>query len=273
LALTAATRRLRKGLQALDYIARSATPSAKTGELKIFNSIPDFVDFVVRSFRLVAVLVGLALTVACLYMLIATPIFTARAQLLLNVQQPSLFREQLNDTRLLQDRFEIQNQVALLESDQIALIVAKNLDLLPASTETDAASSEAHDQQVRQVIAAFQGGLDVRRAKESYVIEISYSSGNPQTAARYANATADAYIEDQLTTRSEAARQAATARERIDQLRTQMNVASSRRRSQGKARLPPCPQVEVVPGIRKGGAGLRNRRIRSRNWSRPRSRS
>jgi uncharacterized protein involved in exopolysaccharide biosynthesis len=227
LTLTAARRRLRKGLQALDYIARSATPSANTGELKIFNSIPDFVDFVVRSLRLVAVLVGLTLTVACLYMLIATPIFTARAQLLLNVQQPSLFREQLNDTRLLQDRFEIQNQVALLESDQIALIVAKNLDLLPASTAIDVASSAAHEQQVRQVISAFQGGLDVRRAKESYVIEISYSSKNPETAALYANAAADAYIEDQLATRSEAARQGSQwLVERIDQLRTQMNVAS-----------------------------------------------
>jgi uncharacterized protein involved in exopolysaccharide biosynthesis len=215
----------------LDHIARSATPSGKTGatpgRLTIFDSIPDLVDFVVRNLRLVAVSIGLALTVAILYVLIAAPTFTARAQLLINVQQPSLFREQLNDTRLLQDRFEIQNQVALLESDQIALIVAKNLDLLPASTETDAASSEAHDQQVRQVIAAFQGGLDVRRAKESYVIEISYSSRNPQTAARYANATADAYIEDQLTTRSEAARQGSQwLEERIDQLRTQMNVAS-----------------------------------------------
>jgi uncharacterized protein involved in exopolysaccharide biosynthesis len=215
----------------LDRIARSATPSGKTGatpgRLTIFDSIPDLVDFVVRNLRLVAVSIGLALTVAILYVLIAAPTFTARAQLLINVQQPSLFREQLNDTRLLQDRFEIQNQVALLESDQIALIVAKNLDLLPASTETDAASSEAHDQQVRQVIAAFQGGLDVRRAKESYVIEISYSSRNPQTAARYANATADAYIEDQLTTRSEAARQGSQwLEERIDQLRTQMNVAS-----------------------------------------------
>jgi uncharacterized protein involved in exopolysaccharide biosynthesis len=99
----------------LDHVSRSATPSARSaprfGELTIFDSIPDFVDFVIRSLRLVAVSVGLALTVALLYVLIATPIFTARAQLLINVQQPSLFREQSNDTRFLQDRFEIQNHV------------------------------------------------------------------------------------------------------------------------------------------------------------------
>ena len=215
----------------LDHVSRSATPSARSaprfGELTIFDSIPDFVDFVIRSLRLVAVSVGLALTVALLYVLIATPIFTARAQLLINVQQPSLFREQSNDTRFLQDRFEIQNHVALLESDQIALIAAKNLNLLPAATGTDAANGAAHEQQVRQVIASFQGGLDVRRAKESYIIEIYYNSKNPETAALYANAAADAYIEDQLTTRSEAARQGSQwLEERIDQLRTQMNVAS-----------------------------------------------
>ena len=215
----------------LDHISRSATPgvkpAARPSELTIFDSIPDFVDFIIRSLRLVAVSVGLALTVAILYVLIATPIFTARAQLLINVQQPSLFREQSNDARFLQDRFEIQNHVALLESDQIALIAAKNVNLLPAATGTDAAGSAANEQQLRQVIASFQDGLDVRRAKESYIIEIYYRSKNPETAALFANAAADAYIEDQLATRSEAARQGSQwLEERIDQLRTQMNVAS-----------------------------------------------
>jgi uncharacterized protein involved in exopolysaccharide biosynthesis len=230
-ALAAATRRVRKGLQMLDHISRSAAPGARPasrhGKLTIFDSIPDFVDFIVRSLRLVGVSVGLALAVAILYVLIATPIFTAKAQLLINVQQPSLFREQSNDTRFLQDRFEIQNHVAILESNQIALIAAKNLNLLPAATGTDGTSSEDYEKQVRQVIASFQGQLDVRRAKESYVIEVYYNSKSPEAAALFANAAADAYIEDQLATRSEAVRQGSRwLEERIDQLRTQMNVAS-----------------------------------------------
>jgi uncharacterized protein involved in exopolysaccharide biosynthesis len=250
-----AARRLRKGLQVLDHISRSATPSARSaprsGDLTIFDSIPDFVDFIFRSLRLVAVSVGLALTVALLYVLIATPIFTARAQLLINVQQPSLFREQSNDTRFLQDRFEIQNHVALLESDQIALIAAKNLNLLPAASGTDAANGAAHEQQVRQVIASFQGGLDVRRAKESYIIEIYYNSKNPETAALYANAAADAYIEDQLTTRSEAARQGSQwLEERIDQLRTQMNVASLKAQEVRAKR-----DYRLAPKVEGGSAG------------------
>jgi uncharacterized protein involved in exopolysaccharide biosynthesis len=215
----------------LDHISRSATPSAKnaarSGELKIFDSIPDFVDFIIRSLRVVAISTGLVLAVAVIYVLMATPTFTARAQLLVNVQQPTFFREQLTDTRLLQDRFEIQNQIAILESDQIAMIAAKNLDLLPPSTEPDSASSAADEQKVRKVIAEFQAGLEARRAKESYVVEIFYISQSPESAARYANAAADAYIEDQLTTRSEAARQGSHwLEERIDHLRTQMNAAS-----------------------------------------------
>ena len=215
----------------LDHISRSATPSAKnavrSGELTIFDSIRDLVDFIVRSLRVVAISIGLALTVATIYVLMATPTFTARAQLLINVQQPTFFREQSNDTRLLQDRFEIQNHIAILESDQIALIVAKNLNLLPSSTGPDAASSATDEQKVRRIIAAFQDGLEARRAKESYVIEIFYRSKDPEMAARFANATGDAYIEDQVATKAEAARQGSQwLEERIDQLRTQMNAAS-----------------------------------------------
>jgi uncharacterized protein involved in exopolysaccharide biosynthesis len=212
----------------LDHIARSSTKTdARPGELTIFDSMPDLFDFVVRSLRVVAISIGLALAVALIYVLMATPTFTARAQLLINVQQPTFFREQSNDTRLLQDRFEIQKQIAILESDQIALIVAKNLNLLPSSTGPDAGSSATDEQKVRKVITAFQAGLEARRAKESYVIEIFYSSQNPEEAARFANAATDAYIEDQLTTRSEAARQDSQwLEERIDQLRTQMNAAS-----------------------------------------------
>lgn len=215
----------------LDHISRSAKASAnhapRSGELTIFDSIPDFFDFVVRSLRLVAISIGLALVVALVYVLTAKPIFTAHAQLLINVQQPSFFREQSTDTRLLQDRFEIQNHIAMLESDQIALIVAKNLNLLPPSTGPDAASSGTDVQKVRRVIAAFQEGLEARRAKDSYIIEVYYNSQDPELAARFANAAADAYIEDQVATRSEAARQGSQwLEERIDHLRTQMNAAS-----------------------------------------------
>ena len=137
------------------------------------------------------------------------------------------------------------------ESDQIALIAAKNLNLLPAASGTDAANGAAHEQQVRQVIASFQGGLDVRRAKESYIIEIYYNSKNPETAALYANAAADAYIEDQLTTRSEAARQGSQwLEERIDQLRTQMNVASLKAQEVRAKR-----DYRLAPKVEGGSAG------------------
>lgn len=237
----------------LDHISRSATPSAKNAArssgLTIFDSIPDLAEFVVRSLRVVAVSIGLALTVVVIYVLMATPTFTARAQLLINVQQPTFFREQSNDTRLLQDRFEIQNQIAILESEQIALIAAKNLDLLPPSTGPDAASSATDEQKVRKVITAFQTGLEARRAKESYVIEIFYSSQNPEEAARFANAAADAYIEDQLATRSEAARQGSHwLEERIDHLRTQMNAASLKAQEvRAKRDYRLAPKAEAGP--------------------------
>jgi uncharacterized protein involved in exopolysaccharide biosynthesis len=105
-------------------------------------------------------------------------------------------------------------------------------------------------QKVRQVIAAFQDGLEARRAKDSYIIEIFYSSQDPEMAARFANAAADAYIEDQVATRSEAARQGSQwLEERIDQLRTQMNAASLKAQEVRARR-----DYRLAPKVEPGGA-------------------
>jgi uncharacterized protein involved in exopolysaccharide biosynthesis len=63
----------------------------------------------------------------------------------------------------------------------------------------------------------------------SYVLEISYTSDDPVRAARFANATADAYVEDQLAARAQAARQGSQwLEERIEEIRNQVNAAALR---------------------------------------------
>ena len=58
---------------------------------------------------------------------------------------------------------------------------------------------------LRTALDVFLGSLDVRRVGTSYAIDISYTSGDPNKAARIANAVADAYIQDQLKAASLAA--------------------------------------------------------------------
>src|SRR5207302_618284 len=61
-----------------------------------------------------------------------------------------------------------------------------------------------------------------------YIIEISFSSRDPEKAARIANAIADAYIHDQLEAKADAARQASRwMEERLTQLGRQLNAAAN----------------------------------------------
>jgi succinoglycan biosynthesis transport protein ExoP len=76
-------------------------------------------------------------------------------------------------------------------------------------------------------LARYQSNLYVRRVGVSYAIEILYTSDSPELAAKIANATAEAYIQEQFAARAQAAgRSNAWLEQRIDELRTHMNDAA-----------------------------------------------
>lgn len=79
----------------------------------------------------------------------------------------------------------------------------------------------------RHTMSVFRKGLDVRRVGVSYVIDISFQSVDPGTAAKVANATAEAFVQEQLETKATAAREGGAWLElRLNELRTQMNEAT-----------------------------------------------
>lgn len=81
-------------------------------------------------------------------------------------------------------------------------------------------------QRMRRTSAIFHKGLDVRRVGVSYAINISFTSLDPEDAARIANATADAFVREQIETKAEAAKQGGRWLEtRLEELRAQMNEA------------------------------------------------
>ncbi|UCI29376.1 GumC family protein [Mesorhizobium sp. B4-1-4] len=84
-------------------------------------------------------------------------------------------------------------------------------------------------QKSRLSMLIFRNGLDVRRVGVSYAIDISFTSADPEGAAKIANATADAFVHEQIDTKAEAAKEGgAWLEKRLQQLRTQMNAAMAR---------------------------------------------
>jgi uncharacterized protein involved in exopolysaccharide biosynthesis len=210
----------------------SGRADRKEGDEPPVIGLVDVAGFLVRNYRTIAASIVVALGTAVILLTVAKPVFTAKALLLIDARPPQILRDQLGDASLSLDSAQVESQIAVLRSEQVATIVIKRLDLLAdplfSGSQTATQDGAAIDAEgVRRVVRSFQDGLDIRRLGLSYVVEISYSAGDPERASRLANAVAEAYIEDQLTARAQAARQGSQwLEERIEELRLQMNAAA-----------------------------------------------
>ncbi|TPK90669.1 ATPase [Mesorhizobium sp. B2-4-12] len=91
------------------------------------------------------------------------------------------------------------------------------------------AASLSDYQKFRHTMSSFRDGLDIRRVGVSYAIDISFTSVDPEGASNIANATADAFVHEQIETKADAAREGgAWLEKRLQQLRAQMNAAMAK---------------------------------------------
>lgn len=226
--------------------------SARSAPERSFISHNDIARFVKRYFWTIAASILVTLSAAILYLLTTTPIYTARAQILIDPKIPQVLRQQTGEAVFALDSAQVESEIAVLRSENIAASLIDQLHLLddseftgkdepPAAKQsagsitgkkdaTDAAPAKQPPVDFatkRRAMATLANNLDVRRAGLSYAIDVYYSSRDPAKAAKIANATAETYISDQLTTRAQAAAQGSNWLEgRIDKLRKQMNDAA-----------------------------------------------
>ena len=208
------------------------------------ESLRSFVGFVRRQFPVIAFVTLLTIALGVIYLITARPSFTAQAQLLIDARKVQIFQQQsiLGDIPI--DTAQVESQVEVLKSENIALSVIKNLHLTEdpefvgsgggllgtlysfvfSPIESDRAASEFELN--RNAMRAFQSRLTVKRIGLTYVIQISFRSYDPEHAAQIANAVADAYIVDQLEAKYQATRRASVwLQDRIKELRDQVSVA------------------------------------------------
>jgi succinoglycan biosynthesis transport protein ExoP len=209
----------------------------------------DLVDvyaFLKSNRRVIAGWVIVCLTLALVYAFTATPLYMATTDITIDSRKIQLFKtsEQVvggNTT----DMPQVESEVEVLRSEAIASEVADDLkladdpqfagegegsfmrllSLIFGANEDDRALSDAERKQA--AIGVLRANLTVRRVDLTYVLEVAYRSPNPQKAAQIANAYANAYINDQLDTRYQAAKRASIwLQERIAELRDQSNSAA-----------------------------------------------
>ncbi len=220
-------------------------------------SVGDVLRFIRRYFLTISLAVLVSLLLTGLYLNNAKPIFTARAQILIDPNTQQYLRP--NEVgRLSLDTAQVEGEIALLRSENIALAVIEKFNLIeepefqaeensiigkllqfaptiagrPAEQDNSVSGQDAlvdtpDYAKMRTTLDIFLDKLDVRRVGFSYAIEISFSSVDPERAAAIANEVANAYIEDKVETIVQLARQVIDWLEtRIIEHRNYLNIAA-----------------------------------------------
>ena len=163
--------------------------------------------FVRRNLRLILVFLGLTIGSSVVYLLFATPRFTAEAVLYIEKPQIRAVQpESVNGDNSIDSRM-VESQVEILKSDAIAMSVVKSLKLAENATFTGTRTSGLTAEQ--DAMRVLRRNLSVSRRGLSSVIKINFTDSDPQQAARIANAIAAAYIENRINATSHAAEAAA----------------------------------------------------------------
>ena len=191
----------------LEHASRAETPQREQLFRREYVTRSDVAHFIRRYASTIVGSILLCLTAAALYVLLTQPMFTAHAQLLIDPKLPQPLRETASEASY--GSPEVESQIAVLRSEELALNVIKKLGLLDESEpqlgqlsglqaliarmfERKESALRSEEERSREAIARFEAGLDVRRVGISYAIDVYFSARHPEKAASIANATVEA---------------------------------------------------------------------------------
>ena len=228
-----------------------------------FIGLADIASFLRRHILSIA-LCALAGVVFALFSITTTdPTYTTTAQILIEPKLPQYLQQQSAVSTSL-DTAQIESQIEVMRSEKITQMVIDELALMnhpdffilshpsfreklglfaqtmfsklglaeePSPYQAPAGSDPAPPLsdfvRGRLAIDLFASGIDISRVGVSYAVAISFRSRNPQLAADIANATANAFVREQIETKAAQARQGGEwLEQRMSEMRDKMNIAT-----------------------------------------------
>jgi capsular exopolysaccharide synthesis family protein len=158
-------------------------------------------------------------TAATLVSLRMTPIYDASVRIEISTQNTSLLKFREDQQQYSADNQEtlIPTQISILQSEALALLVIRKLGLDSRPEfgggahrrATDAVPTAMPIGRENELISTFESCLKVLPVPNTSIVEVKYSSPNPQLAAEIANAIANTYIEQNIKARFDSTMQAA----------------------------------------------------------------
>src|SRR5262249_52161644 len=188
-------------------------------EMGLGESVNFAWGFLRRQYLVVIFCALLAMAAGVIYLRHTPPKYTAHVTILIDTRKGRVFQNQ----SILADATPtgIESEVQIVKSENVAIRVIKDLHLTevpefvcggigridrvmaylrPSPPRPQRSESEL----MRQAVNVFEANLDAVRVGMSYVLDISYTSNDPDRAAKIANGVADAYIVDQLDAKLQA---------------------------------------------------------------------
>ena len=212
--------------------------------------LEQFSGFLVRQYPIFVFVTVLTLAMALVYLFTTPAKYTAHAMLMIDSSKLRVLQQQqsaMADIPL--DTAQVETQVEILKSETVALSVIRDQRLVqdPEFSASSGgifgvllglgarffdggapgvSSPSSESQLERRILISFLKQRTIARVGRTYVLDIGFTSLNPDRSATIANAIADAYIVDQLEAKYQATRRASSwLQDRIKELRTQATVA------------------------------------------------
>ena len=189
-----------------------------------------YLNFVWRHWMFIIAATALALMMGTIYLVRATPQYTASTQILLDRRERAPGLEAVNDGRYYDQYSFMENQLAILKSDSLLrrVVIKEQLVPLPSgqgasATGQGTVESAAAEAAITNGINRLRGALAASRSGQAQVLNIAITWNDPVRAGQLANAVADAYFVDQLDARLESAKRASGwLSDRLVELRRQL---------------------------------------------------
>jgi polysaccharide biosynthesis transport protein len=197
------------------YTASSAAINLRERRDEVLG-VWDIAAFLLQNRKTIAAFVAVTLSVAVVYLLLAKPVFVATTSVIIDTSRGAeLFNATPAPVPTTSDQSRVESQIEVIKSDRVANSVISRLKLeqrpefassppvietlltwiMPSSIASVAGeSARPGPAELRVVASRFADKLSTKRVGQSLVIEIAFSSSDPDSSAEIANATAESFI-------------------------------------------------------------------------------
>lgn len=183
-------------------------------------------DVLRRQWPIVAACTGGALALVIVYLVLAQPMYTANARIMMDTRQAQVLDKDSNANSALIDTGYVDSQVEVINSDDLILSVVRRLKLtedpefngsnpgllsiILGKVMSPFRSGEpaSQDQLEHAVVEQVQKNLRTERVLTTYVLSLNYRARSPDKAAKIANAIAKAYLVGALEAKYESTKRA-----------------------------------------------------------------